>query len=199
MQNMNRISHTPDAIEQEDDGETNEENYDTQDFNNDTTQAYRHGRCGLCDKPVTTVHLNPTETLTSITCKEMTEGTLNHSELFAYPEEQEHQQLMNYFLITTILQDMASLPPNQPVWRWENSTEAYCLITGLLPTHIQQISEFVAWYDKQIYVVYEIKQKRQRDYCLTHQHDQRDQHDHRDQDDWGSSSVDPITWLGARS
>jgi hypothetical protein len=125
----------------------------------------------------------------------MTEGMLDPSELFSDPEEQEHQQLMNYFLITTILPGMASLPPNHPVWRWENSTEAYCLlITGLLSTHIQQINEFDAWYDKQIYVIYELKQKRQRDYCLTHHHDQRDQHDHRDQDDWGSSSVEPITW-----
>ena len=95
---------------------------------------------------------------------------------------------MNYFLITTILQDMASLPPNHPVWRWENSTEAYCLITGLLPTPIKQICEFVEWYDKQIYVIYEMKQKRQRDYCVTHHHNNRDQNDR------GSSSVEPITW-----
>ncbi len=62
-QNMNRISPTTtEAVEQEDNGETNDDN-------NETTQAYRHGRCGLCDKPVTTINLNPTIELTCVVCE----------------------------------------------------------------------------------------------------------------------------------
>jgi hypothetical protein len=102
-QNMKRISHTTEAIEQEDDGETNNKN-------NATMQDYRHGHRHLCDKPVTTANLNPTVAFTCQDCEQPRDEQDD-------PEEQERQQLMNYFLITTILQDMASLPPNHPVWR----------------------------------------------------------------------------------
>ncbi len=54
---------------------------------------------------------------------------------------------------------MASLPDNHPVWRYSNPTEAHCFMMGMIPTHIEQLKEFISWYDKQIEVVYEIKQQ----------------------------------------
>ena len=43
----------------------------------ETTQAYRHGRCGLCDKPVTTVDLNPN---VELTCEECTQSAGNEQD-----------------------------------------------------------------------------------------------------------------------
>jgi hypothetical protein len=37
---------------------------------NQTTQSYRHGRCQLCAKPVSTTNLNPREELTCFECKQ---------------------------------------------------------------------------------------------------------------------------------
>ena len=43
----------------------------------ETTQAYRHGRCGLCDKPVTTVDLNPN---VELTCEECAQSAGNETD-----------------------------------------------------------------------------------------------------------------------
>jgi hypothetical protein len=60
-QNMNRIVRTVDndLPESNDQKQTNQR----EDTDNGTTQAYRHGRCHRCDKPVTTDNLNPTVAL----------------------------------------------------------------------------------------------------------------------------------------
>ncbi len=72
---------------------------------------------------------------------------------------------------------MASLPDDHPVWRYMNPTEAHCFITGMVPTHIDKLNEFISWYDKQIQVVYEMKQKGQTN--------QNDEIKIEDQGDWG--------------
>jgi hypothetical protein len=83
-----------------------------------------------------------------------------------------------------ILKDMTHLPYDHPVWRWVNSTEAYCEITGVIPTHIQELNEFISWYNDQVEVAYELKQKTNLKNTTALD----------SPGDWGSSSSEPITW-----
>jgi hypothetical protein len=189
-QHMNRIYIEPGAVQNETDGESNEDENDSQTIqvpitplipHEETTQAYRHGRCSHCSKPVTTVNLNTKVELTCVECEE--EGSDSRAQYFD-PEEQECQQHVLLNNIMMILKDMANLPPDHPVWRWVNSTEAYCEITGVLPTHCKELIEFISWYNRQVEVVYELNQKT--NLKSTNKLDSPG--------DWGSSTSKPITW-----
>jgi hypothetical protein len=81
---------------------------------------------------------------------------------------------------------MASLPDNHPVWQYSNPAEAHCFMMGMIPTHIEKLNEFISWYDKQIEIIYEIKQK-----YTTHP---TIENAGEAPGDWGSSSVEPTTW-----
>ncbi len=73
-QGMNRISIASDSRQADNSYETNKDNIEERNdvstdqqvpinfitTHDETTQAYRHGRCHLCDKPITTANLNPT-------------------------------------------------------------------------------------------------------------------------------------------
>jgi hypothetical protein len=117
---MNRIYIDPEAIQNEQDGETNEDDNESSDNefkdmqvslnpltpHDETTQAYRHGCCSLCDKPVTTVNLNPTVELTCVECEQMKEEGSDQRDQYVDPEAQEYQQQVLINNITMILKDM---------------------------------------------------------------------------------------------
>jgi hypothetical protein len=92
-QNMNRIVTTIDnALPESDEQKQSNQNENT---TTGTTQAYRHGRCHLCDKPVTIANLNPTVVFTCTDCTQIKEEQDD-------PEYQ-HQEHVLLSTITIIL------------------------------------------------------------------------------------------------
>ena len=93
--------------------ETNERkdgnDQDQQTHYNVTTTAYRHTRCTICAKPVSTTNLNPEVEITCSDCEHAEQGITNN--------------VLN--IITRIISTMATLPDDHYVWHFSDATLTY--------------------------------------------------------------------------
>ncbi len=98
-QNMNRITRITDdekPIQASEEGQTNNCPGQNENQASETTQAYRHARCLLCAKPVSSTNLNNKVALLCVECK----------------QEQEGQEITDKMIkvITNIIRTMTTLP-----------------------------------------------------------------------------------------